>query len=103
MVTSDSVNSAPYYWYEMSFFTRWDYSGHCRVLCIGAPEELQSGLITVLRKQSSPFDFSDPFVLHVPLIDQIIVLYDHSVWSVRNPIRAIEKVPTSGMLLGRNG
>lgn len=81
----------PYIWYEMGFFTYWDYLGPCRVLCIDTPEELQSGLETVLRKQSS-LDFRDPFAMHAPLIDQIILQYDISVWRVRHPVRTIEKV-----------
>jgi hypothetical protein len=94
--------SKPYLWYEMGFFTRWDNLGYCRVWCTDTPEELQSGLKTVLRKQSPPLDFSDPFATHVPLIDQIILLYDISVWRVRDPVRKIEKVSTSIMLPGMN-
>ena len=92
----------PYIWYEMGFFTRWDYPGHCRVLCIDTPEELQSRLLTVLEKQSTLLELRDPFAMHVPLIDQIILLYDVSVWSVRHPVRKFEKVSTSIMLPGRN-
>jgi hypothetical protein len=94
--------SKSYIWYEMGFFTRWDYPGHCRVLCIDTPEKLQSGLKTVLGKQSPPLELRDPFAMHVPLIDQIILLYDISVWRVRDPVREFEKVSTSIMLPGRN-
>ena len=80
-----------YIWYEMGFFTGWDHLGCCRVLCIDTPKELQSGLGSVLRKQSPPITFGDPFAMHVPLIDQIILQYDTSVWRVRNPVREIEK------------
>jgi hypothetical protein len=86
-----------YIWYEMGFFTRWDHSGHCRVICIDTPEDLQSGLEIFLRKHP-PLNFSDPFAMHVPLIDQIILQYDLSVWRVRRPVRDIEKVSTSIML-----
>jgi hypothetical protein len=91
-----------YLWHEMGFFTRWDSPSSCRVLCIDTPEELQSGLTTALQKQSLALDFKDPFTMHAPLIDQIILLYDLSVWRVRDPVRAIEKVFTSIMLLRRN-
>jgi hypothetical protein len=94
--------SKPYIWYEMGFFTRWDYPGRCRVLCIDTPEELQSGLETALRSQSSLLELGDPFAMHAPLIDQIILLYDDSVWRVRDPVRKFEKVSTSIMLPGRN-
>lgn len=87
-----------YTWYEMGFFTRWDDSGNCRVVCIDTPEELQSGLETFLQKQSPPLNFSDPFAMHVPLIDQLILRYDDSVWRIRDLIRKVEKVSTSIML-----
>jgi hypothetical protein len=79
-----------YIWYEMGFFTHWDNSGHCRVLCIDTPEKLPSDLQTALK--GSPFKRSDPFAMHIPLLDQIVRLYDDSVWQVRHPVRDIEKV-----------
>ncbi len=81
-----------YAWFEMGFFTRWSSPGHCKVLCIDTPKELQSKLNAVLRKQSPRLDFSDPFAMHVPLIEQIILLYDLSVWRARHPVREIEQV-----------
>jgi hypothetical protein len=98
----NSEADEPYKWYEMGFFTYWDHPGLCRVLCIDTPEELQLGLQTVLGNQSPLLELRDPFAMHVPLIDQIILLYDISVWRVRDPVRKFEKVSTSIMLLGRN-
>jgi hypothetical protein len=98
----DTPADKPYKWYEMGFFTHWDDSDCCRVLCIDTPKELQRGLHTVLQNQSPHLDFADPFVMHVPLIDQIILLYDDSVWRVRDPVRKIEKVYTSIMSPGRD-
>jgi len=93
MVHEEPVHEGKaYIWYEMGFFTYWDRLGHCRVICIDTPEELQSGLEDALQKQSSSLDSSDPFAMHAPLLDQIILLYDDSVWRVRDPVRKIEKV-----------
>ncbi|KAH0547677.1 hypothetical protein FGG08_000166 [Glutinoglossum americanum] len=78
-----------YKWYEMGFFTLWDHSDHCRVLCIDTPGDLPSKLQKALAK--SPFDPRDPFAMHAPLIDQVVKLYDDSVWAIRDPIREIEK------------
>jgi hypothetical protein len=85
----------------MDFFTRWDHSGNSRVLCIDTPEELQLQLLTVLQNRA-PLYFSDPFAMHIPLIDQIILLYDFFVLRLRDPIRELEKVSMSITLLGRN-
>jgi hypothetical protein len=85
-----------YIWYEMGIFTCWDRSGGCKVLCIDTPKELPSKLKEVLVK--SNLDLKDPFAMHAPLIDQIIKLYDDSVWAIRHPIRRIEKVSSSIVL-----
>ena len=81
----------PYTWYEMGFFTRWDFPDHCRILCIDTPKYLQSELRAALGKQST-LDFKDPFAMLRHLIDQILVLCDISVWRIRHPVRMIEKV-----------
>ncbi|KAI9786717.1 MAG: hypothetical protein M1816_007858 [Peltula sp. TS41687] len=79
-----------YTWYEMGFFARWDTPDHCRVLCVDTPEYLHSELEVALEKQTA-LNFKDPFTMHRHLIDQILVLYDISVWRVRDPVRVIEK------------
>jgi hypothetical protein len=99
-VNRNAQSGKHYRWYEMGFFTRWDHSGRCRVLCIDTPKELPSKLQKVLQK--SPFDLKDPFAMHGPLIDQIVKLYDDSVWAIRDPIRKIEKVSSSIILQRRN-
>ena len=92
----------PYIWFEMGFFTRWDYPDRCTVLCIDTPFDMPEKLKSRLLREQSLLNFCDPFAMHVPLIDQIILLYDVSVWRVRDPVRDIEKVFTSIMLPGRN-
>lgn len=91
----------PYIWFEMGFFTRWDYPDRCTVLCIDTPFDTPEKLKSRLLRESL-LNFCDPFAMHIPLIDQIILLYDVSVWRVRDPVRDIEKVFTSIMLPGRN-
>jgi hypothetical protein len=88
-----------YVWYEMGFFTHWNRE-HYRLLCVDTPMSLQLELKNVLQSQSAPLDLWDPFALYAPLIDQIIVLCDKSVWRIRNPIRDIEMVCLSITLMG---
>jgi hypothetical protein len=89
-----ATDGKDYLWYEMGFFSSWGDAGRsCRVTCIDTPPVLQTGLEAALQKQSAAaVDFRDPFAMHAPLIDQIIVQYDLSVWRVRHPVRKIEKV-----------
>ncbi|RDL34693.1 uncharacterized protein BP5553_07821 [Venustampulla echinocandica] len=80
-----------YLWYEMGFFTRWRHHPHgCRVLCIDTPVELRLKLEEVLQV-SPPPELRDPFAMLRPLFDQIIDLYDDSIWRVRDQVRFIEK------------
>jgi hypothetical protein len=81
-----------YKWYEMSFFSRWDDSGTCQILCVDTPSDFREQLQKLLEKQDQPLNFSDPFAMHVSLVDQIIVYVDISVWRVRDPVRQLEKV-----------
>lgn len=86
----------PYVWSEMGFFTRWDAPGRCRVLCVDTPRFLQTELLIALNKQlpaAIAATLRDPLALHRPLIEQVLVLYDISVWRIRDQVRQIEKVP----------
>lgn len=42
----------------------------------------------------STLEMNDPFAMLKPLIDEVINLYDRSVWRVRDAIRVIERVST---------
>ena len=80
-----------YTWHEMTFFTRWA-PGHSTVVCVNTPDNLLAGLEQAMSTGSAELDLSDPFALHIPLMDQIIMLYDQSVWGIRDLIRQVEKV-----------
>jgi hypothetical protein len=94
--TKESDTFLPEYkWYEMSFFTRWDSNGHGRVLCIDTPDDMPEALKRSLESgggNSPELNPQDPYFLHIPVIDQVLLQYTISVWRVRNPIRNIEKV-----------
>lgn len=79
-----------YTWYEMTFLSIWE-PGRYMMLCIDTPngfrEELQHNL-----EREQKLDLQDPFAFLLPLMDQIILLYDHSVWGIRDLIRQVEKV-----------
>jgi Mg2+ and Co2+ transporter CorA len=80
-----------YRWFEMSFFTRWDYPDSSQVLCVDVPPDLPSELKKLLEARPEPPDFRDPFAMHADLVDQIVVHADVSVWRVRDPVRLLEK------------
>jgi hypothetical protein len=74
----------------MTFLSIWEPDRYM-LLCIDTPngfrEELQHSL-----EREQKLDLQDPFAFFLPLMDQIITLYDHSVWGIRDLIRQVEKV-----------
>ena len=61
-------------------------------IIVGAPDELRKDLEDFLLENPDSFNFTDPFALHVPLMDRVIKMYDTSVGSVRDLVRVVEKV-----------
>ena len=82
-------------WFELGFFVHWKPSQTTTVLCFDTPEKLQSLLGSALRRNDSNIDTADPYSLLSTLIDQVIALYDDSVWSMRNHVCAAEAVRLS--------
>ncbi len=76
----------------MGFFVHWRPPQTTTVLCFDAPERLQSLLGSALQHKGSNIDIADPYSLLSTLIDQVIVLYDESVWSMRNHVCSAEAV-----------
>jgi hypothetical protein len=90
LVKATSGFPPTYTWYEMTFLSIWE-PGRYMMLCIDTPngfrEELQHSM-----ERGQKLDLQDPFAFFLPLMDQIIILYDHSVWGIRDLIRQVEKV-----------
>ncbi len=83
--------SIAYEWHEMTFFSQWE-RGKSMVLCIGTPALIQQSLQAVLPGHQFACGSNDSYAMLVPLVDAIISLYDHAIWSVRDTIRIYEKV-----------
>lgn len=76
----------------MGFFVHWTPPQTTTVLCFDTPEKLQSLLGSALQQRGSNVDIADPYSLLSTLIDQVLALYDESVWSMRNHVCAAEAV-----------
>lgn len=86
-----SRDTPGYMWHGMTFCSRWDPQ-RCVILCIGVDLTFQHLLQRILSHMWSRLPPSEPYSLHVPLIEAIIELHDSSVWSIRDIVRSIEKV-----------
>lgn len=86
------VNDGMHYkWHEMTFCYRWDYKSIV-VLCIGVDASFQNHLYQNLGHMWSEIQGSQPGSLLVPLIEVLVMIYDQSVWSIRDVIRHAEMV-----------
>ncbi|KAK7178575.1 hypothetical protein PSPO01_15374 [Paraphaeosphaeria sporulosa] len=88
-----------YTWHEMTFFSHWTPE-RCVFLCIGPPSSFRNLLHDTLSRMWSKLPPSEPYSLHVPIIEVVVAMQDSSVWSVRDTVRSVEKDrlrPTHGL------
>lgn len=90
VAASGGVNQHDYEWYEMGFFTRWTSSGGQIIFCFDVPQTLHDRLQTHFLSPSTMPKLSDVYSLHVVIIDEMIKLFDKSVWSLRDIVRVTE-------------
>lgn len=84
-----SENSTQYgwTWHEMGFFVQWKPLTGTTVLCFDLPQALQTSVQAALgRDPGGKVYSSDPYSLFAVLIEELLSLYDASVWSIRNHI-----------------
>ena len=90
--TGGGINQHGYEWYETGFFTRWTSPGEQTIFCFDIPQTLRDRLRTYFLSPSAPPKLLDVYSIHMIVIDEIIQLFDASVWSLRDIIRIIELV-----------
>ena len=79
----------------MGFFTRWISPGGQIIFCFDVPQTLYDRLQTRFLSPSTTPKLLDVYLLHVVVIDEIIKLFDKSVWSLRDIVRVTELVMLS--------
>lgn len=81
-----------YSWAEMSFFTKWtpDFSLN---FCFDVPKSSQLRLRQALDSHEQTFAVGDLYASHVRILDEILILFDESVWGLRDGVRQVEMVP----------
>lgn len=87
--TLDAPGEKDYKWHEMGF-TSFSSDSRSTMLCFDVPPEVIRGLQTTLS--ASTEHLGDSFGLHIPLLEELVKVYDRSVWTMANKVREIEKV-----------
>lgn len=78
-----------YSWSEMSFYTTWT-TNFTITFGFDVPEASQIRLHRALASRQQPCDIRDIYASHVVLLDEILAMYDESVWAFRDGVRQIE-------------
>lgn len=75
----------------MSFYTTWttDFTIN---FCFDVPKTSQMRLYQSLASRQQQFDIRDIYASQVILLDEILAMFDESVWALRDGVRQIEIV-----------
>lgn len=88
--THKDVECTNYQWYEMSFIST---SGENRnlLLCLDTPRHLLYHILDTLNEEENRDVAFGPYGLHQALLEQLMILYDESVWDIARIMRNNEK------------
>jgi hypothetical protein len=77
-------------WYEMGFFACWNASKHLTLLCFDMPTRSQAVIQSMFFSQT--VDAACPYAVFALVSEELLQLYNNSVWSIRNHISRWEAV-----------
>jgi hypothetical protein len=84
------VDFTPYRWHEMSFISTFNKERNM-LLCLDTPKYLAWNIINVLSEEENRDIATGPYGLHQLLLEQLMVMYDESVWDIARIMRNNEK------------
>ncbi|KAI4783436.1 hypothetical protein E4T52_01638 [Aureobasidium sp. EXF-3400] len=85
---SNAPSQKDYKWHEMGFVS-FSSDSRSTMLCFDVPPEVIQDLQTTLYPSTE--QLGGPFGLHIPLLEELVKLYDRSVWAMAKKVREIEK------------
>lgn len=89
----DSGNqSAEYEWFKMGFATTWRAPDQHTVICFNASKWMKDILRQRLDSGTTSEDLSDPYWVHLILIECVVICYNKSIWNLRDKVRVYEEV-----------
>ncbi|PGH18295.1 hypothetical protein AJ79_00634 [Helicocarpus griseus UAMH5409] len=77
-----------YHWYQMVMFIRWNPTERSKfVFCMDFDEDIKNAL----GRRMSSIDLDNPYAWHATFIEELLSIYDDSVWKLRDLVREAEK------------
>lgn len=88
--TPKHVGFTQYRWYEMSFISAFSEERNL-LLCFDTPRSLAWNMLNRLSEEEVKDIVTGPYGLHQLLLEQLMVMYDESVWDIARIMRNNEK------------
>lgn len=88
--TPKNVDFTQYRWYEMSFISTFSKERNI-LLCFDTPRSLAWNMLSTLSEEGDTDIATGPYGLHQVLLEQLMVMYDESVWDIARIMRNNEK------------
>jgi hypothetical protein len=85
-----NVDFMQYQWYEMSFISTLSKERNMLV-CFDTPRSLAWNILGVLSEEENTDVATGPYGLHQLLLEQLMTVYDESVWDIARIMRNNEK------------
>ena len=79
-------------WYELTFVASYTAQNGLTVLCFDIPVHIKMALKKSFQEDGACADIQDPYAMLVRIMEQVITLYDDSVWTIRNHVCLSEAV-----------
>jgi hypothetical protein len=87
--SSNASEVREYIWHAMEFLS-FSSNSRSTMLCFDVAHDVIEALQRTLSRSTE--HLRGPYGLHVPLLEELITLYDRSIWAVATKIRDLERV-----------
>ncbi|KAI4855454.1 hypothetical protein E4T45_03106, partial [Aureobasidium sp. EXF-8846] len=84
-----SLSGKDYIWHEMGFLS-FSNDSRSTMICFDVPDAVIAGLEPTLSARTE--QPRGPFGLHIPLLGELVTLYDRSIWIMAAKVRGIEEI-----------
>jgi len=81
-----------YEWYEMSFYIYAVPHGATVIFCMDTPLHFGKELVNTLNARNQPVPKDKLAFLQSAVLAELLKMYDHTVWTIRDVVRGLEKV-----------
>ncbi|KAE9370170.1 hypothetical protein N431DRAFT_308690, partial [Stipitochalara longipes BDJ] len=86
----DGLLNRVFVWHKVSFYAQWSSPQNTTVLCFNVQSAMRERFQAHLKDTIDNSNLYDPYSFYVPLMREVLSLFDFSIWSLRDMVRFIE-------------